>query len=80
MEICKDCIKQDVCKFKKQVEKYESEELPEPLQPAVSCKYKEVSPYTWTYSPTITAGTTRSLPDTTYWTGRVTAYTTLGEP
>ena len=58
MEICKDCIKQDVCKFKKQVEKYESEELPEPLQPAVSCKYKRIAGSCWTtytYPTTSTA-------------------------
>jgi len=61
MEICKDCIKQDVCKFRKQVEKYESEELPEPLQPAVSCKYKR--PNSWTYTPSISTYTWRGNGD-----------------
>ena len=44
MKICEGCIKQDVCKFKLEVEKWEEskkEELPCPLLPITECRYKE---------------------------------------
>ena len=44
MTICEGCIKQDVCKYKEEVEKYERDKLPEPLEPIVGCKYKETEP------------------------------------
>ena len=44
MKICDCCLKQDICKFKSEVEKYEVKtELPEPLESAVTCKHKEVA-------------------------------------
>ena len=59
MKLCEGCIKQDVCKFKKEVEEYECMvKLPEPLEPVIECKYKETEPYwpascprIWTYYP-----------------------------
>lgn len=51
MRICEGCIKQDVCKFKEEVEKYEGKtKLPEPLEPIIECKYKRTEPNTWTYT------------------------------
>ena len=48
MKICEGCLRQDVCKFKAEVEKYEDKtELPEPLDSAITCKYKEVGPFYW---------------------------------
>ena len=64
MKICEGCIKQDVCKFKKEVEEYEAKRtgLPEPLVPDLSCKYKSTGYLNWTYTPlwgtTTTSGTT----------------------
>jgi len=68
MKICEGCINQDVCKFKKEVEKYEQEsKLPEPLTPDVDCKYKRTEPSYWTYTtPTITSGTTTWSGDCNY--------------
>ena len=43
MKICEGCIKQDVCKFKDEVGKYEKDKLPEPLVPSVACKHKETA-------------------------------------
>lgn len=44
MEICKDCMKQDVCKYKKGIEKFEEGKhrfgLPEPLTLKIDCPYK----------------------------------------
>ena len=53
MKICEDCIKQDVCKFKGNVEKFEEKEkLPEPLSNGIICKYKKFEtvncPSVWT--------------------------------
>jgi len=57
MKICEDCIKQDVCKYTKQVEKYENDvKLPKPLEPIVQCKYKRTEPSNWT---------TYTIPNTT---------------
>ena len=46
MNICEGCIKQDVCKFQERVLKYEEDtvalEFTEPLEFALTCKYKEV--------------------------------------
>ena len=51
MKICEDCIKQDVCKFKKGVEKYEGGiELPEPLKPNIECECKRTKPSNLTYT------------------------------
>jgi len=42
--ICEDCVKQDVCKFKKVVEKFEEGKhrfgVPEPLEMKVNCPHK----------------------------------------
>ena len=56
MNICEGCIKQDICKFKDEVGKYEGKmKLPEPLSPIIECKYKETErgscPYTHFYWP-----------------------------
>jgi len=49
MKICEDCIKQDVCKFKDEVEEFEKKaKLPEPIEPIIECKYKRTENYTWT--------------------------------
>ena len=57
MKICEDCIKKDVCKFMKKVEKYEEDtKPPEPLESNVGCKYKRTEPSNWHY--TTTSGTT----------------------
>lgn len=51
MKICEDCIKQDVCKYTKQVGKYENDaKLPKPLEPMVACKYKRTEPSYWSYT------------------------------
>lgn len=54
MKICEGCIKQDVCKFKKEVEKYEVKrkepQIPEPLEPDLSCKYRKESHPNWDYT------------------------------
>ena len=43
MNICEGCIKQDVCKFKEEVESYELNKdmfkFPKPLE--VTCKYRQ---------------------------------------
>ena len=53
MKICEDCIKQDVCRYKKQVEGYEDGvKLPKPLEPIIQCKYKRTEPSTWRYTLT----------------------------
>ena len=59
MKICEGCIKQDVCKFKDEVEKYDMK-LPEPLEPIIECKYKRTENYTWTYPGAFPCGTTTS--------------------
>jgi len=42
MKICEDCRIKNTCKFKEQVEEYESKlELPEPLERDITCRYKE---------------------------------------
>ena len=71
MKICEGCIKQDVCKFKGEVEKYEARtkcsNVPEPLVPDLSCKYKKTEPC-WTVScPSVwTDGTTYAPDNITY--------------
>lgn len=68
MKICEDCIKNDVCKFKSKVEKYEEEaKLPEPLESNVGCKYKRSEPSNWHYTtiPDCDSGTV-SIPS--IWT------------
>ena len=49
MKVCEGCIKQDTCKFRKEVERFEKVEgilgkhpFPEPLEAVVTCKYKLV--------------------------------------
>ena len=45
--ICDGCIHSQVCKYKTKVTKYESqkrEELPEPLEDGVGCKYRRTEP------------------------------------
>jgi len=75
MEICEGCIKQDVCKFKKEVEKYEMEDsgIPEPLFPFLNCKYKRTEPPNWTYTGTTThapcCGDDITLTSGTTWGG-----------
>ena len=76
MNICEGCIKQDVCKFKNEVEKYDMK-LPEPLIPVFACRYKETMgeptyiPY-YPYYPTwtTTSGVTTTS-DTTFWDDNV---------
>ena len=56
MKICEGCIKQDVCKFKENVEKLEkkSMECPEPLVPDMTCKHKvleRIPGCNWEYLP-----------------------------
>lgn len=61
MKICEGCIKQDVCKFKEGVEKYEDGVLPdvaEVLVIARECRYKRSGMYTWTYNPSQDLDTT----------------------
>jgi len=43
MKICEGCVKQDVCKFKENVEKFEKGRIaaPEPLVPDMTCKFKK---------------------------------------
>lgn len=79
MSICEGCIKQDVCKFKKEVEKYEKDKLklPEPLSPNVDCKYKQAGPCPDYYiypcdSTTISTGTV-TLTDC-YTTGTLSGF------
>jgi len=57
MKICEDCIKKDVCKFREKVEglKLKKFNLPEPLQPELTCPYKKAEPLT---SWVVTTGTT----------------------
>ena len=51
MKLCEGCIKQDMCKFKEEVEKYELKmQLPEPLEPIIECIYKETEPRDFYYS------------------------------
>ena len=51
MKICEDCIKQDVCKFKEQVEGYENKiKLPNPLEPIIQCKRRRTEPSNLTYT------------------------------
>ena len=72
MNICEGCIKQDVCKFKKEVEKYEKEsKLPEPLTPDVDCKYKRTEPSNWAYTTTCVpcCGDDLTLTSGTAWCG-----------
>lgn len=68
MEICEDCIKQDVCKFKKEIEEYMEKgfyysvfNVPKPLKTDLYCKEKRVEPppphYT-IYNGNTTSGTT----------------------
>jgi len=66
MKICEGCIKQDVCKFKKEVEKYEAKrtDIPEPLVPDLSCKYKSTGQPNWMYTAPWIDRTTY-IPDTT---------------
>ena len=58
--ICEGCIKQDVCKYKEEVERYEKKnkgKLPEPLEPTARCKYKRPEPHDWG----MTIGSARSV-------------------
>ena len=69
MNICEGCIKQDVFKFKDEVEQYDMK-LPEPLEPIVECKYKRTENWTYT-SPSVWTDctwttTTRGDSSTTY--------------
>ena len=89
MKICEGCIKQDVCKFKLEVEKWEEskkEELPCPLLPITECRYKETGQrityipcyrYPDVSIPTVWTDTgTTTLPWTTVTSG--TAYVSIG--
>lgn len=71
MTICEGCIKQDVCKFKKEVEKYEAKrkvsDLPEPLVPDLSCKYKKTEPCLTVSCPSVWTDGTTYNPDLTIW-------------
>ena len=60
MKICEGCIKQDVCKFKGEVEGFEKKhkaKLPEMLTENLECRYRKLEtvncPTVWT--------------DTTFW-------------
>ena len=55
MEICEDCIKQDVCKYTAKVEKWganQIRDLPKPLMPNIYCPHKETKPSYWTTTTT----------------------------
>ena len=57
MNICEGCIKEDVCKFKNKVEKYEEGiDLPEPLTPNIECKYKRTASTQYWTSPNVWVG------------------------
>ena len=62
MKICEGCIKQDVCKFKNKVKKYENGkcvEVEEPLTANLICKYKKFEPDTPTWTIYNDTATTR---------------------
>ena len=68
MKLCEDCIKKDVCKFRKKVEKFEAENtLPEPLENGITCKYRRTEPSNWytVTCPTVSTGTYSPYGDTT---------------
>jgi len=65
MNICEDCIKNDVCKYRAKVEKYEQEtKLPAPLEPEVKCRHKRTEPISWTYVSDGTTTTKINCPST----------------
>ena len=72
MKICEGCVKQDVCKFKDEVGKYEVKRvkvlgIPKPLVPDLSCKYKKTEPCRTVSCPSVwTAGTTYAPDNITY--------------
>ena len=60
MSICEGCIKQDVCKFKEEMDRQEFQNIPEVLSENLVCRYKKLDS---TYIPYVTY-----FPDTTtYW-------------
>ena len=77
MKICEGCIKQDACKFKKEVEEYEPKgtDMPEPLVPDLLCKYKDIGQPNWHYSVPCSNGTTCN-PDVTIYNPYPPSYTT----
>ena len=70
MNICEGCIKQDVCKFKEEVEEYEAKrkepQIPEPLVPDLSCKHRREE-QNWTYTMPSTIYTPSVWGTTTSW-------------
>ena len=68
MNICFGCIKQDVCKFKGEVEGFEKKhkvKLPEMLTENLGCKYKKLETVNYPYLSS----------DTTYWNPDQCTYT-----
>jgi len=54
MNICEGCIKQDVCKFRAGVEKeMEGRGIAEPLEVAITCKYKVITPINEIWYPVL---------------------------
>lgn len=74
MKICEDCIKQDVCKFREEVERFEKKhkaKLLEMLTENLECKYKYVPSTDFT----IPSDTTTIDPDKWTYTGWPSPYT-----
>jgi len=73
MKICEDCIKQDVCKFKKEIDHWDKEgffygnkTVPKPLRVDITCELKRVEELPlYAVSPD-TIGTTIDGVDWTY--------------
>jgi len=73
MKICEGCIKQDVCKFKKEIDEWEkkgffygNKNVPKPLKVNIICELKRVE------SPTTSGDSTTYYPE--YWTPTVISY------
>jgi len=43
MDICKDCVNKELCKYSAKIEKLELDLVPEPLKVAVYCEHKQVA-------------------------------------
>lgn len=76
MKLCEGCIKQDVCKFKEEVEEYEVKrtDIPEPLVPILSCKFRK--PETYLSAPCVTVSCPSVWTDGTNWDSGQWSYTT----
>ena len=81
MSICEGCIKQDVCKFKKEIDHWDKEgffygnkNVPKPLKVDIYCELRVVTePSYWTYtSPAVSIPSVWTDPWTTVTWGGTT--------